>query len=119
MADLNTSLLDNLSPISSVTVYAGSDLGTDPVKVVSGRAGKVFNNRLVKILNGSDSNRIGWQVVPAGAAAPSISANFEAGAGSLILSGSETEWLVIPKGCDLYLVASDANTEYCVSVVER
>lgn len=65
----------------------------------------------VKLVNLSASATIGWKLVTRGAAAPTISTTPAAGMASPITPGL-TEYITIPTGCDLYIVASAAGTSW-------
>lgn len=121
MADINQSLVDNLAPINDFTVYANTDLGTSASKIVAGKAGDAakYGTRLIKILNGSTTARLAWKLVNKDAAAPTVSADFDANAGDILLPEQSTEWLPVPANKDIYLVASAASTSYCVTVIDR
>lgn len=117
--NLNEALVDNLAPIKSFSVVAAEDVGTTPVKMLSGNAGRGYHNRLIRVLNGSDTETVAWMLTKSGSSAPSFHASFTPGAGYLLLPGSETDLLCIPASYDVYVVSSDSGTSVSITVVER
>lgn len=89
-------------------------LGTTPVKVtlpnVTAGLGTVGGVK-VKILNPNPTAILAWECAVRGAAAPTFGATFAAGEGSHVLPGT-TEYITIPSGCDLYIVASAAASSW-------
>jgi hypothetical protein len=96
------------------TVDGSAVLSTTPVKVtlpdVSLNGG--LNGFIkVKIVNPNAANILAWKTVGRGATAPTFGATFAAAAGSHILPG-QVEYLTLPNGVDLYLVASAAASSW-------
>lgn len=89
-------------------------LGTTPVKVtlpdVTAGLGTVGGVK-VKIVNPNPSAILAWECAVRGAAAPTFGATFAAGEGSHVLPGT-TEYITIPSGCDLYIVASASSSSW-------
>ena len=89
-------------------------LGSTPVKVtlpdVAAGLGTVGGVK-VKILNPNPTAILAWECAVRGAAAPTFGATFAPNEGSPILPGT-TEYITIPSGCDLYLVASAAASSW-------
>lgn len=89
-------------------------LGATPVKVtlpdVTAGLGTVGGVK-VKIVNPNPTAILAWECVVRGAAAPTFGATFAPKEGSHVLPGT-TEYITIPSGCDLYIVASAAASSW-------
>lgn len=89
-------------------------LGATPVKVtlpdVTAGLGTVGGVK-VKIVNPNPTAILAWECVVRGAAAPTFGATFAPNEGSHVLPGT-TEYITIPSGCDLYIVASAAASSW-------
>lgn len=103
----------------SPTVTAAANLGTtqtlialDPDEAgVSSRA----RRRVVKIVNPNATAVLAYTVVPKGdTPTPAIVATYAANAGSHITPGA-TEYITLPSGADLWLVADAAASSYSVT----
>jgi hypothetical protein len=100
------------------TFFNTTTLGTTPVSVTLPTRPVMAGNTVtppsignirIKIVNPSAAATIAWTVVKAGAAAPTITADYAATGGSAIPPGG-VEYFVIPTNRDLYVVASAAAT---------
>ena len=114
----------NTAPLTATGILNLANLGTTPVKVLSGATvttGGGFTVRRCKLVGVSAAN-VAWTTVATGATAPTITA-LAAGAateGSLIFGGSgATEWLTVPDDVDLYLVAGGAATVINLTVFQQ
>jgi hypothetical protein len=96
-------------------VCTGGTVSTAAVKVWSGSTDASARYRMVrlKVVNGHSTNILAWQIVEAGAAAPTFTATYAATAGSIILPGT-AEYVNIRSDMDLYIIGSAASTSYCV-----
>lgn len=66
----------------------------------------------VKIVNPNATAVIAWDCVTRGAAAPTITANFASPVTASHVLPGQTEYITIPSGCDLYIVASAAASSW-------
>jgi hypothetical protein len=113
-----TSLVDRVGfgiVVDATAVVAGSAvLGTTPLLVTmpditAGGGGNGYIK--VKIVNPNPTAVLAWKLVDRGAAAPVFGATFAANEGSHVLAG-QVEYITIPTGDDLYIVASAAASSW-------
>jgi hypothetical protein len=96
-------------------VCTGGTVSTSAVKVWSGstEASARYRMARLKVVNGHASNILAWQIVEAGASAPTFTATYATTAGSIVLPGT-AEYVNIRSDMDLYVIGSAASTSYCI-----
>lgn len=109
--------------------FSSASLSTTPVKVTlptptNGGTSPPLGVK-VKIVNGDATNVLAWTLVKNGAAAPTITADYNATTGASVVLAGNTEIFSLYWGAapttplvpwfDLYVVASAANTEVSVT----
>jgi len=104
------------SAAGTMSVAAGN-VGTTPTKIslpAPNPAQFTTGVFRLKISNGHATQRLAWQIVPAGATAPTFNANYAANAGVIVAAGRD-DFVNLLSSRELYLVGSAAATDYCVS----
>ncbi len=97
-----------LGPLVALPLHFCNATLTTPVKVTLANATAILPNRFIRltITNGSPSATIAWSLVAHGAAAPTITADYNATTGACHIPPGGSQTFSIPADKDLYVVAS-------------
>jgi hypothetical protein len=117
--NLNKVQRAGLGPITeNITTVAGTT-GTTPLKIADSDGYQDSDAiRRIRILNGSSSNRLAYYVDDVGEDTPTFSADFDANAG-VIIQPDNIEFVNLVASKSIWIVASAASTEYCVSIIDE
>lgn len=114
----SVSIRSGVGPICTQPLVVAGSLTTTAIKPTLQDPATTGQLRTlkVKIVNGSATGTIAWQLVPRGAAIGTVVATYGANAGSHITPGA-TEILAFDMMFELVLVADSASNNYSVTSV--